>query len=94
MEHFSNKRNIRIKGRGKYSGYIIVDIKDRKIDQEYMKYTQILIRANPGELILDYSAFSPNTSTLNLTSSNHTNHYPFPLQFLWTQVVPLILRRF
>lgn len=39
MEHFSNKRNIRIKGRGKYSRYIVVEIKDRKIDQEYMKYT-------------------------------------------------------
>lgn len=79
MEHFSNKRNIRLKGRGKYSRYIIVDIKDRKIDQEYMKYTQILIR---GELILDYSTFFPNTSALNLTSSNHTNHCPFLLQFL------------
>lgn len=82
MEHFSNKRNIRLKGRGKYSRYIIVDIKDRKIDQEYMKYTQILIRANLGELILDYSTFFPNTSALNLTSSNHTNHCPFLLQFL------------
>lgn len=55
------------------------------MNQEYMKHTQILIKADPGKSILDHSpTFFPNISALNLTSSNCTNHYPSLLQFLRT----------